>query len=445
MAKRLDPRWFPNYEDRKVVDKTMEELDLSGVSRRKFLQFASMSALAAASAMTLGKPGVATAATDAKIAFLVMTFQLEYDVNADAGAHQSANAMGMNIKSVDGQLDASRQLNQFQQQIARGVQGVMLHAPGGGSVKRIAELANENKVWLDNTWGTLPWFTPFEAGEYYTLYAVPEEFSAERAVTVELCEKIMKEFGGGNIVGVTGVQGNTTDLIRSRGRDDALEDYPQVKLVDELPGRWNREDSQKAMEDLLSRHPNIVGCVAQNDDVADGVIAALRTRGLKAGKDVYVVGADGTTNGAQKIKKGQLLATSANVPQYMGALLSVRLYDVINGWRPRAAERMMNWRSVTMTADNVDVYLSRYVNNNDVPPFDYRKMSKVEHPDDWDPQAEMFPIDIDLEWGSIDKPEGWEYPAEYTKSRNSGEAEAVRQEYEDHYKIPLFGPSPMKG
>ena len=56
----------------------------------------------------------------------------------------------------------------------------MLHAPGGGSIRRIAQLANENKIWLDNTWGTLPWFTPFEAGDYYTMYAVPEEFSAHR-------------------------------------------------------------------------------------------------------------------------------------------------------------------------------------------------------------------------------------------------------------------------
>jgi hypothetical protein len=52
----------------------------------------------------------------------------------------------------------------------------MLHAPGGGSIRRIAEQANANEIWFANTWGTLPWFTPFDAGDYYTLYAVPEEF-----------------------------------------------------------------------------------------------------------------------------------------------------------------------------------------------------------------------------------------------------------------------------
>ena len=106
---------------------------------------------------------------------------------------------------------------------------------------------------------------------------------------------------------------------------------------------------------------------------------------------------------------------------------------------------MMNWRSVTMTKHNLDAYLERYVNNGDVAPFDFKRMSKVLHPQDWDPQAEVFPMDIDLEWGGIDQPASWEYPPEYVKSRESGEAEAVREEYAKHYKIDFFGPSPMKG
>lgn len=444
MTKRLDPRKFPDFTEKNVIDRHMERLDLHGVDRRTFLAFASASAIASASGLSMGFPGVALADKGGKMAHLMMTLRLEYVANADTGANGAAKALGMGITSVDGQLDSERQLNQFEQQIAAGTQAVLLHAPGGGSIKRIAQLANENKVWLDNTWGTLPWFTPFEAGDYYTMYAVPEEFSAHRAVTVEVCKAVMDAFDGGDIVGVTGVEGNSTDLIRSRGRDDALKDFPKVKLAGELPGKWNREDSQKAMEDLISRHPNIRGVIAQNDDVADGCIAALRAAGFSPGEDVFLSGADGTTGGAEMIQRGRLLSTSANVPQYMGALLTTRLYDVLHGWQPRAAERLMNWRSITMTKDNVGVYLDRYVNNGDVEPYDYKLMSKVEHPDDWDPQAEVFPMDIDLEWGGIPKPPGWDYPADYVKARESGEAKAVRQEYADHYKIDFFGPSPMK-
>jgi ribose transport system substrate-binding protein len=444
MSRRLDPRNYPDFTQKRVIDRHLDVLDTQGVSRREFLALASASAIAGAAASAMGLPGIALADTSGKIAHLMMTLRLEYVVNADSGAHGAAEALGLGIASVDGELDSERQLNQFEQQMTVGVQGVLLHAPGGGSIKRIAQLANQNRIWFDNTWGTLPWFTPFEAGDYYTLYAVPEEFSAHKAVTAAVCEAVIKAFGGGEIVGVTGVEGNSTDLIRSRGRDAAIMEFPQVKLAGELPGKWNREDSQKAMEDLLSRFPDLKGVIAQNDDVADGCIAALRAAGLRPGSDVFVCGADGTSAGAEMIKRGQLLATSANVPQYMGALLTTRLYDVMNGWKPRASERMMSWRSVTMTAANVDTYLERYVNNGDVPPFDYKKMSKVQHPGDWDPQAEIFPMDIDLEWSGIPKPDGWNYPKDYLAARESGEAEAVRKEYQEHYKIDFFGPSPFK-
>jgi ABC-type sugar transport system substrate-binding protein len=444
MKSKINPKSFPDYSNKRVVDQYMTELDTHGMSRREFLKLASAGAVASAAAINLGIPSVAVADPTGKMAHLIMTLRLEYCANADVGAHGAAAALGLNITSVDGQLDSERQLNQFEDQVARGVQAVMLHAPGGGSIKRIAQLANENKVWLNNTWGTLPWFTPFDAGDYYTLYAVPEEFSAHRAVTVEVLKAITAKYGGGNIVGVTGVEGNSTDLIRSRGRNDALKDFPKVKLVGELPGKWNREDSQRAMEDLIARYKDIAGVIAQNDDVADGCLAALRAAGFKPGEDVFLSGADGTTGGAEAIKQGRLLASSANVPAYMGALLTTRLYDVLHGWKPRASERLMSWRSITMTKGNVDAYLSRYVNNGDVPPFDYKKLSKVEHPADWDPQAELFPMDIDLEWGGIPKPDAWAYPAEYTKARESGEAQAVKEEYAAHYKIDFFGPSPMK-
>ena len=442
MSKKFNKSQLPDFTDKRIVDRHMDAHGLHGVSRREFLAFSTASAVAAALGGTLGASGMAIAANSGKIAHLEMSLQLEYVANADAGAQGAAKALGLGHTAVDGQFDSERQLNQFEQQVTAGVQGVMLHAPGGGSIKRIAELANQDKVWLDNTWGTLPWYTPFDAGDFWTMYAVPEEFSAERDATRAVCKAVMDAFGGGEIVGVTGVEGNSTDMIRSRGRDAAIAEFPQIKLAGQLPGKWNREDSQKAMEDLISRYPNLKGVIGQNDDVADGCIAALKAAGIKAGQDVFVAGADGTTGGTEMIKQGLLLATSANVPQYMGAMLTARLYDVMNGWQPRASERMMSWRSVTMTKDNVDVYLARYVNNGDVAPFDYKKLSKVAHPQDWDPQAEVFPMDIDLEWGGIAKPDGWQYPADYVKSRDSGEAEAVRKEYADHYKTPMFGPAP---
>src|SRR4051812_45151034 len=97
MTKRLDPRWFPDYTEKSVVDHYMGRLDTHGVSRRQFLALASFSAVASATAASFGVPGMAVADQTGKIAHLIMTQRLEYCVNADAGAHQAAKALGMTI------------------------------------------------------------------------------------------------------------------------------------------------------------------------------------------------------------------------------------------------------------------------------------------------------------------------------------------------------------
>ena len=434
---------FPDFTQKRVIDAHMDQLDTHGMSRRDFLALMSAGAAASASAAVLGIPAVAIADPGGKVAYLQWSASIGYLNDAATGAIGACKALGIDYVGIDAQFDMNQQLNQFEQQAAAGTKTILLHSSDGSALKREAEIAAQEQIYFVNVWATLPWFTPFETSDYWALYAVPEEFSAHRGATAELLKKVTEEFGGGEILGVTGVPGHSTDTIRSRGRDDAFKDYPKCTLVDQLAGNFGREDSQRAADALLAKHPNIVGVVAQNDDSAQGVIASLRAAGYQPGVDVFVTGADGTNDGVTAIKEGRQLATSANVPAYLGAMFTMRLYDVSHDWKPRDSERMMYWRSVTMTKDNVDDYLSRYVNNDGVEPFDYKLMSKVLHPDDWDPQAEMFPMDIDNEWAGTPKPEGWQYPQAYLDAKANEWAD-VAAEYQDHYKIDLFGPSPNK-
>lgn len=436
---------LPDFGNRKVVDRHLERLDTTGVSRRDFLALASAGAAAAAGASALGLPNVAVAAPPGKLAFLTAYYRNEYNAIADKAFDAASKAFGISYTVLDGNFDSQLQLNQFEQQSVAGTTAAIFNLADGSAIRRIAKTASANKIFVGNVWGTLAWYTPFDADEYYTLYSVPDEVAAHRGVTRVLLETATTKFGGGDIIGVTGVPGHLTDIARSRGRDEAFKEFPNTRLVGELPGKWNREDSLKATEDLLTRYKNVVGVVAQNDDVAQGVIAALRAAGIVPGRDVFVVGADGTSNAARAIEAGQQLATSANSPAYVAGLFTARIYDVTHGWVPRASERLQHWRSITTTKDNVGAYLERYVDNKGVDPFDYRKISKVLHPTDWDPQAEITPLDIDHEWAAVAKPEGWVYPKAYLDAKNNGEWDRVKAEYAEHYKVKFDGPSPVKG
>lgn len=434
--------WF-DPDRKQTIDSHLDRLDTLGVSRRDFLALGSAGVAATAFAGAAGLPGVAMASADGKLAYLAWTSRVEFMIQASRATEAATRELGLDYTYLDGQIDSQKQLDQAEQQLGAGTNAIILHAPDGSAVRRIAEISGRNNAYFANVWATLPWLTPFDVGDYYTLYAVPEEFSAHGAVTRVLLGEVTKRFGGGKIVGVTGVPGFSTDTVRSRGRDAAFADFPKTTLVDQLPGLFNREDSLNAMQDLLTRNSDIVGVVAQNDDVAMGVIAALKAAGLRPGEDVLVVGADGTAEGLRAVKSGQLLATSANAPAYQAGFFSARLYDVLNGWQPRASERLQNWHSLIVTTENVDGYLKRHVDNGDIPPFDYRRLSKVLHPDDWDPQARVTPLDIDLEWHGFEKPKGWDYPKPYADAKTNGEWEAVTKEYADHYKILFEGPSPF--
>jgi ABC-type sugar transport system substrate-binding protein len=165
-----------------------------------------------------------------------------------------------------------------------GAQGVIFNLPDGGGIRRFAQQAKRNQIYIAYIWDSPPWFTPFDANEYWTVYAQPEEFSANKAATAKLLSLITEKFGGGKIAGVTSHDGNTLDIGRGAARGAAIAEFPKIEFVGSLPGLPGREPSLKAAVALLARHPDIKGFVAQNDDVALGILAALRNAGLEPGR-----------------------------------------------------------------------------------------------------------------------------------------------------------------
>ena len=440
-------RNMPDFSDKRVIDRHLDKLNTHGVSRRYFTSLISAGVVAGLAADALGLPSVAVAAPSGKIAYMYFSSRLQYCLTVSKAVQDCTAALGIESTSADAEFNSNHEFDQLQQLVvAGGLGGVILNPPDASNVKRVAEVCTKNKIWLANVWATQPWFTPFDASDYFTLYADPDDFNASKEITTKLLTELRKTNPkGGKVIALDGIPGFITDLLRIRGRDAAFKDFPEFTLADALPGNFNMEDGHKAAQNLMTRHPDAIGIYAANDEEAQGAIAVLKTQGLTPGKDVLIASAgDGNPEAAQSIKKGLLLCTAANVPQFMGAMMASRLYDVMNGWQARAPERMMHWGSKMMTLDNVDGYLARYVDNGDVKPFDYRLMSKVLHPNDWDPQDLMTPLDVDVEWATIAKPADYQYPKAYLDAKQNGEMEKVAAEYKEHYKIDMFGPSPMK-
>ncbi|HET6609468.1 MAG TPA: sugar ABC transporter substrate-binding protein [Rhodopila sp.] len=446
MPKRPDARTLQLLASRKFVDHHLERLDTTGVSRRDFTRLVAGGILAGAAADRLGVPTTAFAAGGGKIAYLYFSATLQYCRTVSKSVSDTAAALGTKSVSLDAEFNSNKEFDQFEQlQVAGDLGGIILNPPDASNVKRIAEECQKNKIWMGNVWATLPWYTPFDAGEYFTYYSCPDDFHAAKDIMTMLMTALRARGKKGKIIALDGIPGFVIDVVRQQGRRAAMQAFPEFTIADALPGNFNMEDGHKAAQDLMTRHPDAVGIYAANDEEAQGAIAVLKSLGLQPGEDVLIASAgDGNPEAAQAIKHGYLLCTAANVPQFMGAMMATRIYDVMNGWRPTAPERMMLWGSKIMTKTNVDQYIERYVNNNGVAPFNYRLMSKVLHPNDWDPQDLLTPLDMDAEWGRIPKPANYQYPQAYLDAKKNGEMEKIAAEYKAHYKIDMFGPSPNK-
>lgn len=117
---------------------------------------------------------------------------------------------------------------------------------------------------------------------------------------------LLKTLGGkGNVVILEGVKGSLVSADRVRGFNDALKQFPGVKLVASQPGNFQRMQGLQVMENLMQSHPQIDGVMAANDAMATGAVEALEGANRKA----QIVGINGTKEAVDAIKAGKMLAT----------------------------------------------------------------------------------------------------------------------------------------
>ncbi len=125
-------------------------------------------------------------------------------------------------------------------------------------------------------------------------------------IGLETARYLLKTLGGkGNVVILEGVRGSATNVDRVRGFNDALKEFPDVKLLTSQPANYQRMQALQVMENLMQAYPKIDGVMAANDAMAAGVIEALEGADVQA----QVVGIAASKEAVDAIKAGKLLAS----------------------------------------------------------------------------------------------------------------------------------------
>ncbi len=103
-------------------------------------------------------------------------------------------------------------------------------------------------------------------------------------------EYMVEALGGqGNIVVLRGIP-TVIDNYRFDSFMEVVE-KSDIEVLDWQYANWNRDDGFQVMQDFLARFPNIDAVWAQDDDVALGVIEAVKQAGRE--KELFIVGGAG--------------------------------------------------------------------------------------------------------------------------------------------------------
>ena len=121
----------------------------------------------------------------------------------------------------------------------------------------------------------------------------------------------------GPVLVIEGLSGNVTGQKRAQGFAARLAELaPGLEIVASLPGDWDRGKAANITNDILTRHPDLVGIFAANDGMALGAVESVFAAGK--GEDVVIIGVDGNSDAVKSIMEGRLTASVAQLPYLVG-------------------------------------------------------------------------------------------------------------------------------
>lgn len=122
-----------------------------------------------------------------------------------------------------------------------------------------------------------------------------------------VAKAIIDKIGGkGNVVMLEGPVGQTGPMQRGEGMMKALAEHPDVKLVETKTANWSRNEAMDLMQNWLVAHRGeIDGIFGQNDEMALGAIASVKSAGIEP--LLPAGGVDGISDAIRAVSRGEMV------------------------------------------------------------------------------------------------------------------------------------------
>lgn len=255
-------------------------------------------------AMLTSTMSVAAQAQDT-MAIVVSTLNNPFFVSMKDGAEAKAKELGYDLIVLDSQNDPSKELSNVEDLSVRGVKAILINPTDSDAVSnaiRIANRANIPVLTLDRG---------ASRGD------VVSHIASNNVAGGEMAGKFIIEKVGekAKVIQLEGIAGTSAARERGQGFMNAVKNS-QLDLLASQPADFDRSKGLNVMENLLAANGDAQAVFAQNDEMALGALRAVQA----SGKDILIVGFDGTDDGIAAVKRGMLGATIAQQPALIGAL-----------------------------------------------------------------------------------------------------------------------------
>ncbi|WP_154116708.1 ribose ABC transporter substrate-binding protein RbsB [Vibrio cincinnatiensis] len=239
------------------------------------------------------------------IAIVVSTLNNPFFVTMKDGAEAKAKELGYNLIVLDSQNDPSKELSNVEDLTVRGVKAILINPTDSDAVSNVIRMANRSKV------PVITLDRGASRGEVVSHIASDNVVGGEMAGHF-IVEKIGEK---AKVIQLEGIAGTSAARERGEGFMNAVKGSG-MQLLASQPADFDRTKGLNVMENLLAANPEVQAVFAQNDEMALGALRAVQA----SGKNILIVGFDGTDDGIAAVNRGQLAATVAQQPDLIGAL-----------------------------------------------------------------------------------------------------------------------------
>lgn len=276
------------------------------------------------------------------IGVTMLSMQNEFIVNVADEMQKKADEMGVKLIIVDAERSALKQMEQVESFIAQQVDAIIMNPCEVEASSPAVARAIAAKIPIINV--------NSETSATPTAFVGSNDVESARIAMNYIAECLG---GKGKLLMIHGFMGQAAQIQREEGAKEILKSYPEIELIAEQSGEWDRSKSMDLMQNWIQSYGDAIDAVfAHNDEMGMGAVKALENAGMK--DKVIVVSIDAIKDALQAVQKGSLDATVFQNAQKQGSAAIETALKLIKG---ETVDQQTLIPFELVTKENVDQFL----------------------------------------------------------------------------------------